>query len=106
MLKKWNNNDKITFGSGSEKDIEWSVKNIREHGTGMYYNCGVCEHKVWICDVEASGQDSITVATHSLQVMEETSDQHEPLPIYFWKKDIHNPISQSEARKENNEDVL
>lgn len=100
----YKNDDIINFGSGSERDINWSIKNIRSYGTGRYFDCGVCEIKNVICDLEADGQDSITVATNSIVSMTETNSQHSPQEISFWRKDIHNPLSQSIHNAETDDD--
>ena len=103
--KIWKNDDTLTMGSGSvERSIVWTIKNIREHSTGNLYNCGVCEEKVMICDLESDGQDSITIYTSSIPSFVErcykdgvkvNACDNEDQTISFWKKDINNPLRQN-----------
>jgi len=85
----YKNDDTIIIGSGSEeRSIVWTIKNIRLYDTGQYYTCGVCKVQNTCCDLEADGQETITINTGSINIMVEINDQHESPSISFWEKDI------------------
>ena len=85
----YKNDDTIVFGSGSEeRNITWTIKNIREYNTGNYYSCGVCKVKRVCCDIVADGQETITIDTGSIDNLIEFNDQHPSYPISYWRKDI------------------
>ena len=81
--------DKITIGSGSERNTEWTITNIRTYNTKNYYTCGVCHITNVCCDLVSDGQETITINTGSINGMIEKNDQYEPAPIEEWRKDVY-----------------